>query len=80
VFLKQGMRKALATLDRPDLEVQLGQASLAQLARALTEAVRKIDLSELRRLRANPEDETVRSTYEALDELQGLRDELQAGG
>jgi len=80
VFLKQGMRKAIATLDRPDLEVQLGQASLAQLARALTEAVRKIDLSELRRLRANPEDETVRSTYEALDELQGLRDELQAGG
>jgi hypothetical protein len=80
VFLKQGMRKAIATLDRPDLEVQLGQASLAQLARALTEAVRKIDLSELRRLRANPEDETVRSAYEALDELQGLRDELQSAG
>ena len=80
VFLKQGMRKAIATLDRPDLEVQLGQASLTQLARALTEAVRKIDLSELRRLRANPEDEMVRSAYEALDELQGLRDELQAGG
>jgi hypothetical protein len=78
VFLKQGMRKAIASLDRPDLEVQLGQASLAQLARALTEAVRKIDLSELRRLRANPEDETVRSAYEALDELQGLRDELQS--
>lgn len=80
IFLKQGMRKAIAALDRPDLEVQLGQASLAQLARALTEAVRKIDLAELRRLRANPDDETVRSAYEALDELQGLRDELQSVG
>ena len=78
VFLKQGMRKAIAVLDRPDLEVQLGQASLAQLARALTEAVRKIDLAELRRLRANPDDEAVRSAYEALDELQSLRDELQS--
>jgi hypothetical protein len=80
VFLKQGMRKAIAALDRPDLEVQLGQASLSQLARALTEAVRKIDLAELRRLRANPDDEAVRSAYEALDELQGLRDELQSAG
>jgi hypothetical protein len=78
IFLKQGMRKAIAALDRPDLEVQLGQASLGQLARALTEAVRRIDLVELRRLRGNPEDETVRSVYEALDELQGLRDELQS--
>ena len=80
VFLKQGMRKAIAALDRPDLEVQLGQASLAQLARALTEAVRKMDLVELRRLRANPDDEAVRSAYEALDELQSLRDWLQSAG
>jgi hypothetical protein len=80
IFLKQGMRKAIAALDRPDLEVQLGQASIAQLSRALTEAIRKIDLAELRRLRANPEDEAVRSAYEALDELQGLRDELQSAG
>jgi hypothetical protein len=77
IFLKQGMKKAIAALDRPELEVELGQAGLGQLARALTEAIRRIDLPELKRLRANPDDETVRSIYEAFDELQELRDELQ---
>lgn len=80
IFLKQGMKKAIAALDRPDLDVELGQASIGQLARALAEAVRRIDLAEIRRLRANPDDETVRSAYEALEELQGLKDELQSGG
>ena len=31
IFLKEGMRKAIAALDRPDLEVELGKASIAQL-------------------------------------------------
>ena len=70
VFLKQGMRKAIATLDRPELVVELGHASIGQLARALTEALRTIQLPELRRLRENPEDETVRSVYDVLEELQ----------
>jgi hypothetical protein len=78
IFLKQGMKKAIAVLDRPDLGVELGQANIGQLAHALTEAIRRIDLTELRRLRANPDDETVRSAYEALDELQTLKDELQS--
>jgi hypothetical protein len=80
IFLKQGMRKAVAALDRPELDVELGQASLGQLARAITEAVRRLDLVELRRLRANPDDETIRSVYDALDELQGLSNELRSGG
>lgn len=80
IFIKQGMKKAIAVLERPDLDVELGQASLGQLARALTEAVRKIELPELRRLRANPDDETVRAVYDALEELQGLADELRSGG
>jgi hypothetical protein len=77
IFLKEGMRKAVAALDRPDLEVELGKAGIGQLARALTEALRRIEMTEVRRLRANPDDETVRSAYEALDELQIFRDELQ---
>jgi hypothetical protein len=79
IFLKEGMRKAIAALDRPDLEVELGKASIGQLARALTEALRRIEMTEMRRLRANPDDETVRSAYEALDELQAFRDEMQLG-
>lgn len=80
IFLKDGMRKAIASLDRPDLEVELGKASIGQLARALTEALRRIEMTEMRRLRANPDDETVRSAYEALDELLAFRDEMQLGG
>jgi hypothetical protein len=79
IFLKEGMRKAVAALDRPDLEVELGKASVGQLARALTEALRRIEMSEIRRLRANPDDEAVRSAYEVLDELQSFRDEMQLG-
>lgn len=79
IFLKDGMRKAMAALDRPDLEVELGKASVGQLARALTEALRRIEMTEIRRLRANSDDETVRSAYEALEELQTFRDEMQLG-
>jgi hypothetical protein len=79
IFLKEGMRKAIGALDRPDLEVELGKASIGQLARALTEALRRIEITEMRRLRANPDDEIVRSAYEALDELQAFRDEMQLG-
>src|SRR5581483_1915703 len=65
IFLKQGMKKAIATLDRPDLEVELGQASVGQLARALTEAIRRIEMTQVRRRLATPEDEAVRSIYAA---------------
>lgn len=77
IFLKDGMRKAIASLDRPDLEVQLGQASIAQLATALTESLRRIEIPEVRRLRASPDDETVRAVYDVYDELQALIDDLQ---
>jgi DNA transposition AAA+ family ATPase len=57
--------------------VELGKANIGQLARALTEALRRIGITETRRLR--PDDETVRSAYEALDELQAFRDEMLLG-
>jgi hypothetical protein len=79
IFLKEGMRKAVAALDHPDLEVELGKASIGQLARALTEALRRMEAVEIRRLRADPEDETVRSAYEALEELETFKDEMQVG-
>lgn len=78
IFLKQGMKKAVDVLDRPENDVDLGHASIAQLARALGEAVRKIELNELREFRADPDHETVLAVYDALDELQGLADELRS--
>lgn len=76
VFLKQGMRKAVAVLERPNMDVELGQASLGQLARALAEAIRKLELSELRRLRVEPDEETVRAVGDAYEELEQLIFEL----
>jgi hypothetical protein len=79
IFLAQGMRKAIQALDRAPNDVSLANASIAQLARALTEAVRKIELPELRELRANPDHETVVAVLDALEELQALSIELQSG-
>jgi hypothetical protein len=77
VFLKRGMREALKTLDRPDLDVQIKQASLAQLARALTENVRKLEYSEVKRLKDNPDDETAEALVDALAEIQGLVEDIR---
>lgn len=77
VFLKKGMREALKTLDRPDLDVQIRQASLAQLARALTENIRKLEYAEVKRLKDNPDDETADALVDALAELQGLVDDIR---
>jgi len=80
IFLAKGMRRAIDALDRPPNDVNLTSASLAQLARALTERVRRLELGELRELRANPEHESVVAVVDALEELQGLANELQSGG
>lgn len=79
VFLAQGMKKAIDVLDRPPNDTTLSNATLAQLARALTESVRKLELAELKELRANPDHETAVAILDALEELQGLSNELQSG-
>lgn len=76
IFLRSGMRKAMAALDRPDLGTDLRQASLGQLARALTEAIDKLERGEQLRLRDNPEDETVTQLFDALESLESLTAEL----
>jgi hypothetical protein len=79
IFLRTGMRNAIKVLDRPDLGTDLRNASLAQLARGLTEAIDKLEWGEQRRLLANPEDETVSQLHDALEALTGLTDYLRSG-
>ncbi|HEV2501853.1 MAG TPA: ParB N-terminal domain-containing protein [Mesorhizobium sp.] len=55
----------------------LREASLSQLARAITEKAEKIPLSEILRLRQNPDDDAVRYLLDALDALQNLTIEVQ---
>ncbi len=77
LFLAQGMRPAIATLDRPDSGMELKQASLGQLARALQTAIGQLPYGEIKRLQDNPEDETALALFDALELLQGLVDDIQ---
>ncbi|PWC36757.1 hypothetical protein [Azospirillum sp. TSO22-1] len=76
VFLKKGIKAALDALEQPALNADLRNASLNQLARALTEKVEGIPLIELQRLRAEPDDDAVRYLADAMEALQGLMAEI----
>jgi hypothetical protein len=54
VFLKKGAREAIKTLDRPDLSSALREATVIQLAQALSEAINRIPYSEVRELEEDP--------------------------
>lgn len=76
VFVKRGIKAALDAIEKPDLSPDLRNATLGQLARALTEKIEGIPLIELQRLRANPDDDTVRYVMDAVEALQGLVTEI----
>lgn len=77
VFLSQGMKAAIAVLDRPDAGTELKQASLGQLARALRSAIGQLQYEEIKRLQDNPEDDTAVALFDALELLQGLVDDIR---
>lgn len=79
VFIKKDVKAALNVLEKPELTVGLRGASIGQLARALTDAIRSIRVEELRRLQENPDDDTVRYIEEALEELTYLNNQIQRG-
>lgn len=79
VFLKKDVKAALDVLEKPELSGTLKGASISQLARALSEAVDSIPYAEVVRLRASPEDDAVRYINDALESLQGLVKDLNAG-
>ena len=72
IFLKSGIEEALRKTDAPDLSKALQDASLISLARALTEAIRKIAHRDVKSLRENPSSDAVQhlgEAHEALSEL-----------
>lgn len=73
VFLKKGIKAALDTLEKPAVNSDLKDATIGQLARALTEKAENITFVELQRLKANPDDETVRYVVDALEALENLK-------
>jgi hypothetical protein len=79
VFLKKGMKAALELVEKPELSSGLKNATLSQLARAITEAANSIRIEELRRLQENPDDDAIRYIEDALEALQYLSKQIQSG-
>jgi hypothetical protein len=79
VFLKKGIKAALDIAEKPDLGNGLKNATIGQLARAITEAANSIPLEELRRLQEHPEDDAHRYIEDALEALQYLTKQIQSG-
>jgi hypothetical protein len=72
VFLKHGARKAVEVLDRPDLSKALLEASIGQLARALTQVIYNLSWHEAEKLRADSTGETAQYLNEALTNIDAL--------
>jgi hypothetical protein len=69
VFLKKGAVEAIKVLDRPDLSKALQDATLAQLAQALAEAINKIPFATAKELESDPTSDTNQALLEAQDAL-----------
>jgi hypothetical protein len=76
IFVKKNMKAALDVMEKPELTAGLRGASIGQLSRALREAIEQIPYVEFNRLRATPEDDTVRYISEAHDALRQLISDL----
>ena len=67
-FLKDGAKQAEKLLDKPDLSKTLAEATIGQLAQALSQAIYGINWVEAKRIKGNERSET----GEALVELQSV--------
>jgi hypothetical protein len=71
-FLKRDARHAAEFLEQPALSKALADASLAQLAHALTQVIYKLPWPEKDKLCRDPNGETTQTLNEAADALKGL--------
>jgi len=71
-FLKRDARHAADFLEQPALSKALADASLAQLAHALTQVIYKLPWPEKDKLCRDPNGETTQTLNEAADALKGL--------
>ena len=79
VFLKKGAVEAIKVLDRPDLSKALLEATLAQLAQALAEAINKVPFATAKELEGDPTSETNQALLEAQDALNAFIASIQSG-
>jgi hypothetical protein len=72
IFISRDIKAALDVLEKPELTAGLKDASLSQLARALTEKIGSLPYDEINRLRDNPDDDAVRFVDEAREAAERL--------
>lgn len=75
-FVKKGIKAALDVIEKPEVNSDLREATIGQLARVLTEKIEGIPFVELQRLRANTDDDSVRYVVDALEALNNLVKEI----
>ncbi len=57
VFLREGARAAITTLDAPDLDTRLRESDISQLAKALQEKIGRLSYDDAERIASRPESE-----------------------
>lgn len=72
IFLKHGVKKAEAILEKPDLTKTLQEAEIGQLARALVTRIGAMSYDEQQRIKADPGGETAQALIDAQTELAKL--------
>jgi hypothetical protein len=77
IFLKDGIKKAEAVLEKPDLTKTLQEAQLGQLARALVTQIAALRYDEHQRIEADPGGETAQALIDAQAELSKLISSLK---
>lgn len=74
IFLKDGSDEAVRTVDAPDTNKALQDATLVSLCRALSQAIGRIEYKEVRRMKEDPNSPTAQyllETFESLQEIVG---------
>ena len=75
VFLREGARAAINTLDAPDLDTRLREANISQLARALQEKIGLLSFDDAERIASQPDSEEyleLRDLLTSVGELLGI--------
>ena len=57
VFLREGARAAINTLDAPNLDTRLRESNISQLAKALQEKIGLLSYDDAERIRSQPDSE-----------------------
>ena len=72
VFLKDGVKKALDLIDRPNMDTNLKSASINQLARALATKARTLQMEELQNIQNEADGRTLTHVEDAAAALEFL--------